>query len=254
MKISTLAFSFMLCCSSLFAKGREFYQIKIYHLKTASQEARVDSFLQTAYLPALHRAGIKQVGVFKPVDSDTSGILIYVLIPFRSLEQFNSIDNILNADKVFQRDGQSYIDAVYDDVPFVRVESILLRAFSGMPVMAAPALTGPKSERVYELRSYEGPTEKYYVNKVKMFNDGDEVGIFKSLGFNAVFYGEVLSGGRMPNLMYMTTFNNKADRDAHWKSFSADERWKKLSALPEYSHNVSKSDILFLTPTDYSDL
>lgn len=255
MKFSTFLLTlFLLGATSVFAKERQIYQIKIYHLKTAAQEARIDSFLQTAYLPALHRAGITQVGVFKPVAVDTADIRVYVLIPFRNLEQFSHLNKVLEADKSFGAAGQSYIDAAYNDVPFSRVESILLQAFTGMPVMAAPVLTAPKSERIYELRSYESPTEKYYVNKVKMFNDGDEVGIFKKLGFNAVFYGEVLSGSKMPNLMYMTTFNSKEDRDAHWKSFSADANWKKLSAMPEYSHNVSKSEILFLRPAGYSDL
>ncbi len=58
----------------------------------------------------------------------------------------------------------------------------------------------------------------------------------------------------MPNLMYMTTFENKASRDEHWKAFSADADWKKVSALPEYQHNVSKNDTMFLTPTDYSEI
>ena len=57
----------------------------------------------------------------------------------------------------------------------------------------------------------------------------------------------------MPNLMYMTSFENKTDRDAHWKTFSNDSAWKKLSAMPEYQNNVSHIDIRFLYPTDYSD-
>jgi hypothetical protein len=122
-----------------------------------------------------------------------------------------------------------------------------------MPGTAVPKLTSPKAERVYELRSYEGPTEKYYRNKVKMFNDGDEVGLFNRLGFNAVFYAKVLAGSRMPNLMYMTTFNNMQDRDKHWEAFSADPQWKILSSMPKYQNNVSKADIIFLRPTDYSD-
>jgi hypothetical protein len=52
---------------------REFYEIKIYHLKSADQEARVENFLKDAYVPAAHRAGIKNVGVFKPVATDTAG-------------------------------------------------------------------------------------------------------------------------------------------------------------------------------------
>ena len=87
-----------------------------------------------------------------------------------------------------------------------------------------------------------------------MFNEGGEVNLFNRLGFNAVFYGEVLAGSRMPNLMYMTSFEDKASRDEHWKAFGADPEWKKLSADPLYKNNVSKIDIAFLHPTDYSDI
>jgi hypothetical protein len=57
----------------------------------------------------------------------------------------------------------------------------------------------------------------------------------------------------MPNLMYMTTFNNKADRAAHWQAFNTAPAWLTLKALPEYQRNTSKSDILFLYPVEYSD-
>ncbi len=87
-----------------------------------------------------------------------------------------------------------------------------------------------------------------------MFNAGDEVGLFKRLGFNAVFYGEVIAGSTMPNLMYMTTFESQASRDEHWKAFGQDPQWKTLSAMPEYQHNVSKNVTLFFRPTSYSDI
>ncbi len=87
-----------------------------------------------------------------------------------------------------------------------------------------------------------------------MFNVGGEVALFERLNFNAIFYGEVLFGSKMPNLMYMTSFENKAARDEHWKTFSSDSFWKTLSARPEYQKNVSKIDIQFLTPAEYSDL
>src|SRR3982751_1635688 len=71
---------------------RQFYEIRIYHLKNKEQEERVDKFLQTAYLPALHRKGIKTVGVFKPVNNDTSSDRrIFLFIPFKSLDQFSSL-------------------------------------------------------------------------------------------------------------------------------------------------------------------
>lgn len=254
MKSSTLSLCILMLFCSFSAFAGEFYQIRVYHLKTETQVARVDSFLSTALLPALHRAGIKQVGVFKPIEQDTADLRIYVLVPFRSLEQFEKLPAVLEEDVVYKKAGGNYINAEYNNTPYERQESILLKSFRDMPKLEAPALTGPKKDRVYELRSYEGPTEKYFVNKVKMFNDGDEIGIFRKLGFNAVFYGEVIAGSRMPNLMYMTTFKDQADRDARWKAFSADPGWKKLSAMQEYKNNVSKNEKFFLRPTEYSDI
>jgi hypothetical protein len=237
------------------APKREYYEIRVYSFKEKSQEEKIEKYLRDAYLPALHRAGISKVGVFKPLETDTTyGKRIYVLIPYSSLDQFTKLPAVLGKDKAYTTLGTEYLDAAYDNPPYTRIQTILLQAFTGHPEMAVPNLTAPKNERVYELRSYESHTEKIYRNKVKMFNDGDEVGLFKRLGFNAVFYGEVIAGSSMPNLMYMTTFENKESRDAHWKSFSADPQWKKLSVMPEYQHNVSKNQQTFLRPTAYSDL
>lgn len=246
--------------ASAFAASREFYELKVYHLKSDAQEATVDNFLEKAYLPALHRAGIAKVGVFKPrTDANASGSsvtekLLYVFIPFRSSDDFFKLENKLASDKTYQNDGKDYLDALYSNPPYERIETILLNAFEKAPHYTLPELTSPKKDRVYELRSYESHTEKISKNKIEMFNKGDEVGLFKRLGFNAVFYAEVVAGSRMPNLMYLTTFDNKASRDQHWDAFGKDDYWKKLSAMPQYQKNVSRNDMRFLYPTDYSDI
>jgi hypothetical protein len=55
-----LAFSLVLCTETSHAqKSREFYQITVYHFNTADQEKAIDSYLKNAYMPALHRRGIK---------------------------------------------------------------------------------------------------------------------------------------------------------------------------------------------------
>jgi len=236
----------------------EFYQIKVYHLKDEFQEKRVDQFLEKAYLPALHRAGIDNIGVFKPVKStggnaDSPDRLIYVFIPYSSFKELEKVNSVLEKDKQYHNDGLDYLQAAYTNPAYVRIETIFLNAFEDSPKHNLPELKGPKKDRIYELRSYESPTEMLHLNKVKMFNAGDEIGIFKRLGFNAVFYGQVIAGSRMPNLMYLTTFENKAARDEHWKAFGGDEAWKKLSAMPEYQNNMNKNDTRFLYPTEYSD-
>lgn len=254
--IFTAIACFVMVASPAFAfQGqREFYEIKIYHLKTPDQAQRVEQYLKDAYIPSLHRAGIKKVGVFKPVVDSAMEKLIYVLVPFSSMDQFEKLPGVLEKDQQHNTAGKNYVDALYSDPPYTRIESILLKAFEGMPSSSVPSFTTPTGDRVYELRSYEGHTEKIYRNKVQMFNKGNEIALFNRLGFNAIFYGEVLVGSKMPNLMYMTSFENRASRDAHWKAFSDDPEWKKLSAMSEYKNNVSKNTIVFLTPADYSEM
>ncbi|MBL7744608.1 MAG: NIPSNAP family protein [Chitinophagaceae bacterium] len=233
---------------------REFYQFTIYHFNNALQEKMLDTYLEQALLPALHRAGITKVGVFKPIANDTlTDKTLYVLIPAKTLEKIISIPDKLKRDTAYQSAGAEYINAIYNDPSYSRMETLLLRAFTKAPEMQLPALKAPKEERVYELRSYESATEKIFQNKVHMFNEGDEIGLFKRLNFNAVFYSEVIAGSKMPNLMYMTCFDNRTERDAHWKSFGSDPYWKKLSSMPEYKNNVSHIDIIFLRPAAYSD-
>jgi len=236
------------------AKGRDFYQIQVYHLTGKAQEQSVDSYLKFSYLPALHRAGIKTVGVFKPIASDTaSGKQIIVWIPLSSLNQIDKIQHLLTKDGIYQSTGADFLKAPFDQVPFKRKESILLKAFTSAPQFKTPEFATHHAERIYELRSYEGPTEYLFAQKLKMFNLGGEINLFKTLDFNALFYAEVISGSIMPNLMYMTTFADMPAHDAHWKAFVNHPEWKKLSSLPEYQHTVSRIIKILLSPTDYSD-
>jgi hypothetical protein len=237
------------------AADRDFYQIKIYRLNSQAQEARIDKFLKEAYIPALNRAGINKVGVFKPVEGDTvAGKIVVVWIPLKSLQQVEELPQILDKDAKYQSDGKDYIEAAYNNVPYGRIESILLKAFSEMPQFEVPKHKTPASQRIYELRSYQGPTEKLFQRKVEMFNAGGEVKIFKSLNFNAVFFAEVISGSTMPNLMYLTTFSDMKAHDEHWNSFRNHPDWKTLSGVEKYKNTVSKSVIWLLHPTDYSEI
>ncbi|WP_228085246.1 NIPSNAP family protein [Mucilaginibacter sp. JRF] len=235
------------------AKDGSYYQLKVYHYKTQAQFEQLNAYLQQAYVPALHRYGIKKVGVFATLPDDTADRKVYVFIPMKKLSKLEEIDHRLAADQKYIADGGAYINAAFNGSPYTRIENILLKAFSGMPNADVPSLKSPKAERIYELRSYESATEKYHLNKVDMFNTGDEISLFKRLGFNAVFYSQVLSGGRMPNLMYMTTFNNRDERDKHWQAFNTDPVWKVLSAKEQYKNNVSRNEIVFLRPVEYSD-
>jgi NIPSNAP len=235
--------------------GRQYYKLSVYHFKDNAQEKTLDHYFSDALLPALHRMKISSVGVFKSIANDTaSDKLMYVLIPLSTSADVQKLNDNLEKDKTYQDAGSEFINAVYSAPPYNRIETIILYAFPLAPEMKQPQLKSAKNERVYELRSYESATEKLFRNKVKMFNDGDEVGLFRRLGFNAVFYAEVIAGSEMPNLMYMTTFESMEEREKHWKAFSDDAQWKKLIAMPQYQNNVQHAETIFLRPAEYSDI
>jgi hypothetical protein len=234
--------------------GKQIYQLMIYHVKDKNQETRIDQYLKDAWLPAAHRAGLQTVGVFKTRGIDTAADKkIYLLMSYRTLAEYQKKTAQIASDKELLVNGGDYINAAYDNPPYTRKEVIMMVAFSGMPVLKKPVFSSSRADRIYELRSYEGATEKLYANKVSMFNDGNEMEIFDRIGSQPVFYGEVIAGSKMPNLMYMTSYSDLKSRDEHWKAFGNDPAWKKLSALPQYQHNVSTLNLYYLVPTDYSD-
>ncbi len=232
---------------------QQIYALRTYSLTTGNQVNITDDFLKTAFLPALQKMNIGPVGVFKPVKQDDSLKKIMVLIPFKDLEAYASLKERLSADQEFQRNGKTYLGASADDAPYARFSTVLLKAFPDMPQMQPSQVKGERSQRIYELRSYQSPTEAFFANKKEMFNAGGEIKLFEKLGFNAIFYSEVIAGPDMPNLMYMVTFKNEEERDAHWKAFGDNPVWKKLSAMPKYQDNVSHIDNIYLYPTEYSD-
>jgi hypothetical protein len=242
---------------SLFAisvTARDYYQIKVYTIKSSAQEAIIDNYLKDAYLPALHKMGIEKVGVFKPIaDDPAAGTKIFVFFPIKDLNQAGEIEMSLLEDKKHVKNGSEYINAKHDNPPYERIETILLKSFSHMPEYFAPKYNTPKNEQIFELRSYEGATEKIWRKKVEMFNEGGEIEIFEKVGSNAIFYGEVIAGAKMPNLIYMTSYADMETNKEKWQAFRVHPDWEVLKNKPEYANTVSHIDKWLLFPTDYSD-
>ena len=251
----SLLLGFVLLLSASFKEPkRAYYLIKVYQLQSQEQINAMDTYLSNAYLPALHRAGYKDIGVFYPAGQDTmKEKKIYVFIPIGNINKVAQIEELPLKDNQLQEAGTAFWNAAYNAAPYQRMENIIIQAFPLMPAHEVPQLAGNKEDHIYELRSYEGPTERLYRQKVKMFNAGGEIDLFKRLQFHAVFYGEVVAGSKMPNLMYMTSFDNMAEREAHWKTFRDDAQWVSIKDLPEYLHTVSKNDQVLLRAKSYSD-
>ncbi|HEX8019300.1 MAG TPA: hypothetical protein VF500_05170, partial [Mucilaginibacter sp.] len=100
------------------APAKDYYQLKIYHYKNQAQETRLEQYLEQAYVPAIHRAGIKNVGIFKPVTQQDTDRKIYVFTPFSSLDKLAGVEQRLQTDPKYLADGKDYIDAEYKNSPY----------------------------------------------------------------------------------------------------------------------------------------
>jgi hypothetical protein len=234
--------------------SREFYELRLYHLRRGPMLKRFDDFYREAAIPAMTRAGIGPVGVFSVMAGPDSPTM-YVLLPHKSIESFASGNDRVRADADYQKAGADFINAPAADPSYVRVESSLLVAFETVPKVEVPATTAEKKPRVFELRTYESHSKKANKKKIEMFNQG-EIGIFRRLHLTPVFFGETLIGSKLPNLTYLLVFENMAERDKNWGAFGSDPEWKKLSSTPGYgdAEIVSNISNLFLRPTAYSQI
>lgn len=257
-RVYFLSITYLMLCFCTTAQEKagkeEYYQISVYQYHTIEQEQQLEAYLQHALLPAAHRAKVASVGIFKVLGNDTAAVKkIYVLMPLKNIRDWEQLQDRIYEDKLYQSLAHTYLNMANKPGMYDRIETIVLKIFPGAPLFKTPTLSVPKADRIYELRSYESSTEKQHRNKIEMFIAGEETVIFDRLHFNAIFYGRVLAGSKMPNLMYMTTHANMEERNKNWKNFLNDAAWKKLKDDPQYLNNVSHIDIIFLKATPYSD-
>jgi hypothetical protein len=232
----------------------EYYELRRYRLQAGPKVELANRFFGDALMPALNRLGISPVGVFSVTIGPESPSL-YLLIPNVSIETLVTIESRLELDAEYQKAGAPFLNAPAQDPAYVRVESSLLRAFERMPRLQVPSVSAEHRPRIFELRTYESPSDQDHKRKVEMFNSG-EIDVFGQAGFWSVFYGDTIIGSRMPNLTYMFCFNDFADRDKKWDVFRSSPAWKQLSTLPRYAFEAIVSSItnVILSPTPYSQL
>jgi len=233
--------------------GREYYELRFYHLRRGPQTKLMDEFLETTAIPAWNRLGIGPVGVFR-ITVGPQSPSVYVLLPAKSLETLALSGARLAASGEMAK-AAAYWDAAPTSPAYLRQESSLMMAFENFPKLEVPAGAAEKRPRIFEMRTYESHSEKAHLKKIEMFNQG-EISIFRRTGLRAVFFGDTLIGPRLPNLTYMLVFDHLAGREQAWSAFANDPEWKKLSTSPGYGDGEIVSDItnLLLSPAPYSQI
>ena len=234
--------------------GREYYQLRRYFLQNGAQTKLTESYFNDALVPALTRMGMGPVGAFK-LDYGPETPTYYLLIPARSVETLVTVDLKLADDAEFLKIADSFWNAPASAPAYVRVDSQLMAAFEGWPRITPPPGSATKAKRIFQLRTYESPSDRDHVRKVEMFHKG-EFDYFKNAGFHPVFFGDTLVGPRMPNLTYMLSLDKLEDMNKEWEAFGADPGWKKLSASDRYAFESIVSNItnLVLSPLAASQI
>jgi hypothetical protein len=245
---SASAFSFMQQPTS--KSPNTYLELKVWKLHNSpeAQGDRVAQFLKTGLAPALDRNGGKLAGAWANVIG-ADGPYYVTLSRFGNLAAMGETLEALMHD----REYQSAVDELSSGsgLPFVRVESSILRSFDILPT---PAITDAGGHgRIFEWRTYESQSFGALRRKVAMFNEG-EAQIFMRLGFRPVFFGETVAGPKQPNLMYMVSYDDLAQHDKLWSAFGSDPEWKKLSSRPELKDDQVVANIsnVILRPLPFS--
>lgn len=233
----------------------EFYVWRQYIVRNGAQPRRLADFVQHAAIPALNRLGHKPIGAFEVLAGLPSPAL-FLLTPCSSLETLAALDAKLDTDEEYGRAGAAYLDAPAADASYVRQEVSLLAAFAKMPRLEVPPATATRGPRLFELRTYENPSEKAQRAKIRMFSEMGEIEIFRRCGLMPVFFSRTLVGPNMPNITYMLVHENTAGREKSWDNFRNNPEWKKLAATPGYSDPelVTNITTVLLRPAAYSQI
>lgn len=240
---------------------REYYELRIYRLKSGASHDRLDAYLGKAVIPGLNRLGSKPVGVFvqqeRPGAPDPTeardAAAVWVLIPHASITSFATVGARLLADPEFQSAGAEYLQSVKANPAFERIDSWLMLAFAGLPKVELPAYCRENKARMFEVRTYESYSELKALKKVEMFNSG-EIDTMREVGLGPIFFGQALIGSGLPHLTYMLSAESPDAHKTHWDGFKGHPTWTKLKNDPQYADTVSKIVNRFLVPTAYSQI
>ncbi len=239
-------------------------ELRTYTLVDEGAKAKLDTYLEHALMPALERQGLGPIGVFdqappqddaakKEEDGKVKDVQVLLVIPGPTVEAVTSAAAELSNDDSYQKAAADYLSTPAAQPLVKRIRSELLMSFNCWPTVTVSAQKRDDKPRLFEMRVYESPTEKFGDLKVEMFNAG-EVPIFLDCKIAPVFMGQALIGDMMPNLTYMTVYDNHEHRQAAWKTFFEHADWQVLKGVEKYQGTVSKIHKSDWLPKPYSQL
>ena len=233
---------------------KKLIEIRRYQLRNGAVNQRqiLTEHLSKGRLPALKRAGAGPVAVFASSIAPDSPFLLMVT----NYADFAALEGVMakmGNDAEYQKSRDAML--AQSPVPYVRMESSLLRGFDTFPALAVLPTEGRKSPRLFEMRTYESNNMASLRKKIAMF-DGGEIDIFRKYGLEPVFFGETIFGRNMPNLTYMVAIDDLAAREKNWKAFGGSPEWQKLRSTPGLGDGdiVSNISNILVSPLPFSEI
>jgi hypothetical protein len=192
--------------------------------------------------------GMESVGYWVPTDSPKSeNTLIYVL-------RHDSRDAAKASWKAFisDPDWQAVYKESEADGPILakRPDSVYMDATDYSPKFQAD---GASDEAVYELRIYR--TNEGKLDGLDARFRDHTIGIFDRYGMQSVGYWHPSdSPDSQDTLIYILRHNSRDAAKASWKSFGADEQWKKAAKESQQNGRFlrERPELVYMSPTDYS--
>ncbi len=227
-----------------------YYEFRFYRLTAGERLQRMNQFAGQRLLPLLQKHKFGLSGFFSVLMGEHSPSLVG-LMSYSSLAEREELWSRLGGDPDWRKAVMELESA--PEPPFVRADSFLVRATSYSPELAAAA--PEQKSRLFELRIYQSPTERQLLALHERFG-GPEIKIFHRTGIHPILYGEMVVGPGMPNLVYLTPFENLAEREKAWAAFEADQEWQKVRAesIQKGGQVVQNISITMLRATPYSPI
>lgn len=240
------------------AGGKQVLELRRYSFATPEKREAFEKFLASGLIPALNRVGVRPAGAFRMTKADNPeatfngeiGPDLYLLLPHASAASAVTLDAGLAKDAAYTQ-ALAGLGETPKTPAFSRYESSLLLAFDQCSKVEVPTKS---PDRVLQLRIYEAMNDERCRMKVRMFNEGGEIRLFREVGLNPVFFGHALSGTKLPNLTYMLGFENEGAQKEAWAKFLKHPEWLKLRNDPMYKDTVSQITNLVLRPTAGSQI
>lgn len=200
-------------------------------------------FARETLMPVLKKLNVGPFGmaVAEPgmngKDADTPQRELFFFLPYTLLFQAMIVRDVLAANPAVGEAYMAYKAGFSSKNPgYVSLESTLLKNFKMMPKVEVPSLA---EDRILQLRYYRSFDPERNRMKIRMFEEGGELALFRHYGMPPVFFGDAMFGAFLPNMTYMLSFENQEKKDAAWKAFAGSPEWKKLSSDPLYADTAT---------------